>query len=398
MLIGHIPLGYLIARGLKNVWQKSVQTPRQRYWLYGAAIAGSVFPDFDLFYYYLVNAFTSHRLLPTHSFIPYSILLIIGTLLNKRQPHRVVGFGILLFALGGIGHIIADMYTGMAAGFAPLSLKVFGLYSLASISNSWFGRYPFLTNYITEYFIYAVALLYAVRKKALVGIILGIATGIVLPGLLYINNFIYRPNGVYYYSDADHDGIIAILDRDSDGDGTLNRFDADIDDDGIGNRTELAAEVSAARGALYDTTNGGLVEIPMRIGFVTGPVLIERLFGNIGNFISTEMAFDYGQQPEGYQLDPKNDQFADLPENWQTWLAHTGSLFPPSQKPKEFDLLFFSSGHVGIFVQNDGKESVLEAHSSHPHVKILPLADVIAREGELTGIGRILAVTPHKTE
>ncbi len=183
---------------------------------------------------------------------------------------------------------------------------------------------------------------------------------------------------------------MALQDRDSDGDGLVNVIDEDIDNDGQDNSVDFYEETFSAQAALYDYTNGAFVEIPLRIGFVNAPVLIERLYGNVGIFFSTELAHDYQQQPAGYILEPTNDRFADLPQNWKTWLAHNNKLLPGIAPLQEFDILFFNSGHVAVFVRQDGVDSVLEADASHLLSATVPLSIVSEREGGISAIGRPL--------
>jgi hypothetical protein len=103
------------------------------------------------------------------------------------------------------------------------------------------------------------------------------------------------------------------------------------------------------------------------------------------------MAYDYQFQPDGYIGQPSNNQFADLPSNWQTWLWHSHRLLDPGDWMNEFDMLFFESGHVGLYVYGpSGEDYVFEADPSHAYTKALPLETVVAREGAVTAIGRIL--------
>lgn len=390
MLIAHGPLGYLLARGFKRYWTETVSTPRQTRWLYIAAFIGGIFPDTDLFYFYFLDASVSHRQLITHSFILYFVLLALGYLVSRRSAWRFVGWGIMLFALGCLSHILADMYAGMAAGLAPLSQEVFGLQSWWRIADSWFGRNNFLINYLTEYALIVTAILITVRRKRpwLIGI--GVTSLVFVATLVYISQHVFRPDGNYYYSDPDQDDIVTMQDRDSDGDGLVNMIDEDLDNDGEDNSLDFYKEIFATEGALYDYTNGGVVEIPLRIGLVTPAILIERLYSNSGIFFATEMAHDYAVRPQGYVLTPKDDHFADLPANWQVWLQHTHHLLPPNTWLHEFDILFFESGHVGILVRENGVDHVLEADASHWQVQPVPLTEVIEREGGLTVVGRVL--------
>jgi len=390
MIIAHGPIGYLIARGTKRWWGKHTFSRRQQWALFIVGAIGGMFPDVDLFYFYFVDASVAHRQLLTHSILPYLFIIALGFVLLKiRQPWW--GWLTLLFGLGGMSHLFADMFVGLAAALAPFTNTVFGLLTIPGVGDSWFGRYSFVVNYFTEFVIIVVAIGTVVtnRRRFIYG---AVGTVIAVSILLFwINRHIYKPDGLFYFADPDHDGVVTMQDRDSDGDNFVTMIDVDIDNDGEDNSLDFYYETFAAEGSLYDYSNGGFIEVPLRVGLVTDTVLIQRLYANVGIFFGTEMTYNYTVQPEGYIGTPANNQFADSAANWQTWLWHTNRLLDPTSWMNEFDILFFESGHVGVYMYGpNGENYVFEADSSHIKTQAVPLENVIAREGAVTSIGRIL--------
>lgn len=389
MIIAHGPLGYLLTRGAKRYWGKHHFSRQQVLALYVIGVIGGLFPDVDLFYFYLVDATVVHRQFLTHSLWPYLASILVGALLLRgRRPFW--GWLPLLFGISACGHLLADMYTGLTAALAPLSDAMLGVMALPGVGGSWFGRYSFMVNYFTEFVICLLAIGTVIKNRRRFMIWAAGAITIVIALLIWVNAHIYKPDGLFYFGDPDHDGVITMQDRDSDGDGFVSMIDFDIDQDGEDNSLDFYRETFAAEGSLYDYSNGGFIEVPLRVGLVTDTVLIQRLYANVGIFFGTEMAYDYQFRPEDYISSPVDNQFADNPVNWQTWLWHSHRLFDPTTAPNEFDILFFESGHVGVYTVADGQPVVFEADASHPFTKHIPLATVIKREGAITSLGRLL--------
>ena len=119
MIIAHGPLGYLVSYLLRKRWT----FPKWYYWF---GVLGGLFPDSDLFYFYLVDSTRSHHQFITHSLLPYLIVWLIGWLI---KPIR---WSVTLFALGSISHVLADVATGYVAIFLPFSGRLIGVTSWSS--------------------------------------------------------------------------------------------------------------------------------------------------------------------------------------------------------------------------------------------------------------------------
>lgn len=391
MLIAHGPLGYLIARSVVPKLRKLKPSRLQLRWYYVSGFIGGIFPDIDLLYYYFVEAVFSHRQFITHSFLPYVVIVLlgIGVMLIKRW--RWIGVCTIAFAVGALSHVVADSVFGIAAWLAPLSDAMFGLQKM-----SWFysvaltTTYEFTTKFIMEVIIIIAALYTVMKRNALFYVSAACSMILALVLLLFVNRHIYAADGYFYYNDLDNDGSYNAFDFDIDDDGLDNTVDTDIDNDGLDNSAEMYIHLFEAEGSLYDYTEGVFAEVPLRIGFVSPQHLIERMYANNGIFFGREMAADYELNPTGYTGKPTDNEFNDSVENWKTWLGHRNQLLPATEHLNEYDIVFFTSGHVGLLTRLDDGDYIFEADRSHLYTQSVSLEQVIEREGELSAIGRLL--------
>lgn len=390
MLIAHGPLSYLIAYSTRRYWQAASRTRRHRTVLYAVAAVAGMFPDIDLLYYYFIDATQSHRQLLTHSLLPYVILLLVGLICYYFGRKPFWSIVIVYAGIGGLSHLLTDSIIGFTILLSPFFDLPVGLPSWNWWQQSLFMRQPLIILLGLELLIIVGAGATLVKAKAAYYSCAGILGVIGLVGLVFLSRHVYPANGVMYYADPDQDGIVTALDSDSDGDGKPNSRDTDIDNDGEDNSLDFYRETFVAERALYDYTNGAGPEIPLRLGLVTTPRLIERMYANVGLFFSTEMKQAYQIHSAGYIGQPDDNEFSGRVENWQTWLRQTRQLLPTDVQLNEFDILFFTSGHVGLLTRQNGIDHVFEADPSHPYVKAVPLAEVIEREGALQAVGRIL--------
>lgn len=390
MIIAHAPIGYLLAYTTQRWWNRSL-TKTQQLWVYIVSAVAGAFPDIDLIYFYFIDSQVSHRQLLTHSFVPYLIILLVGALLYRFNKTRYAGVLTLWLAVGAFSHLFADMLIGQADIFAPFNSGLYGLVSFAWYRNSIFMHYSFVTNFLAEFILIALAALTFTPHKRFwlkLGLIGAVVAGV---GLVYINNHIYKPSGYYYFSDQDGDGILTTQDRDSDGDGILNINDEDINNDGIDNSTAFYQETFSVKGSLYDYTNGIFIEIPLRLGYVNNTTLVQRMFANVGIFFDTEMTADYSAHPISYTGKPTDSNFSDNPANWKVWLQHTSKLVSPGAKVQEFDVLFFSNGEVALVLSSETNvETVMVADSHSWQTQIIPLTQMESRAGGIVALGRIL--------
>ncbi|MFA5995736.1 MAG: metal-dependent hydrolase [Patescibacteria group bacterium] len=430
MLFAHAPLGFLTVRATRRWWSKFNLSKRQQRGLYIAGGLGGIFPDIDLFYFYLVNASVNHRQLWTHGILPYLLVLLIGFILvslSSKRPTsppsplsskergdnqiallpfpwlgervgdrgRYLGLCLLMFVIGVYTHLFADCITGRIVLLYPFSNLLYGFNSWSWYEHSILASYSLTTNYTVELLVFIILGYLFVKRSTtkiiyiIVSIILFVS---VTSGLIWLDKHTYKTNGIFVYSDIDNDGILNVQDLDIDGDGINNSNDNNADNNNINNREQLNNELPKILGSLYDYSNGGFIQIPLRLGLVNDLVLIERAYTNIGMSFSSEMGEDFKNNPSGYISNPKDYRFTDNPQNWQTWLQHQQKLLPATilTQAQPFDIIFFQSGHVALYYPWNNQPAVIEINKKQPFTSVVSLNEVIKQEGQVSAFGKIL--------
>jgi len=394
MIFAHAPFGILSAYLTKKIWAKNIS--RQQYcWLLIIPAIGSIFPDIDLFYYYLFSATFSHHEVLTHGFFIYFVICAILFLLGYFLKKEFIKKASFLFLLGIFSHLIADSISAGVIWLAPFSYQMYGLANF-SWYNKIFELYFFTVNYSLEILfssLFVLLILHKILKSkkmwlfiVIVFLILNIVS---VCGLYYINLHLYRTANSVYYGDDDHDNIINRHDFDIDGDGILNINDPDIDGDGIKNKEQLYVQAKNLPGIYYDITEGGFLEIPLRMGLVTNADFVRRTFDAQGIFMKDEMMQDYLKNPQDYATNPEKDSGFDRNQNnWQAWLKHFSRLkFYAQDNLKIGDILFFADQTIGIYISH---EKILYASKKEKKVIAITLNNAISAYGNVQQIGRVL--------
>ncbi|MDH5596812.1 MAG: metal-dependent hydrolase [Candidatus Peregrinibacteria bacterium] len=143
MFVGHLPAGYVLTRAL----QKKLEL--RKYLLIG--LIASVFPDTDIFYFYLVdNRQTLHHSYWIH--IPfYWIVIALITfaflwVLNRREHMlaAVVFFGNIFL------HLMLDTIVGKIEWLFPFSEKAIYLFDVPAVHSFWVYNFIFHWTFLLE--------------------------------------------------------------------------------------------------------------------------------------------------------------------------------------------------------------------------------------------------------
>lgn len=408
MIFAHAPLGIISAYLTKKIWAKNI-TRKQYCWLFVITAIGSIFPDIDLFYYYLFSATFSHHEVLTHGFFIYFVICVVAFLSGYFLKKEFIKKASFLFLLGIFSHLIADSISAGVIWLAPFSYKMYGLASF-SWYNKIFGSYFFTLNYSLEILFFSLFLsliLHKIIKSKKIWLIITVGlllTNILLDyGLYYVNLHLYRTKSEVYYGDIDHDNIINRYDFDLDGDGILNIDDPDINGDGVNNEIQLYQQAKNLTGIFYDPTEGGFLEIPLRMGLVTNVDFIRRTFDAQGIFVREEMMQDYQNDSTSYATNPQHDAaFERNIINWQAWLMHKNKLIMPDNNYKLHtgDILFMSDNTAALVIPSFDKDGdglpypdykILFASKEKRKVIATNLDLLTLQHGKIISIGRILA-------
>ncbi len=399
MIFAHGPLGFLCSWIAKPLQKKFSFSKKTMYVLWGVGILGGIFPDADLFYYYIVDATASHRALFTHTPITYVLLLLVGGLITWLLKKYAWFAAVLVFSVGALSHVLFDMIVSQVRVFSPLSESYFGVVGLGiELVNANLLFINFLIEGIICFFFFYV-LIRVFSKKASTRII---ATALLITvftagvaAITYGNNHVYHAPYNNRYADNDSDGVVNYQDDDIDGDGVINSIDTDSDGDGKLNAQEVIEHSERFFGVWYDVTNGRLIQIPSRLGFVSNDDIIKLLYDGIGVPITIEMSTDYEQNPQGYESPPADASFGRNKKNIYSWLDHTDRLEAGDElaagRNNLGDILFFSSGHAGIVtgVDQNGQILILDVHKDRS-VQERYLNEIISFEGEVVARGKMI--------
>ena len=124
MLTAHLPSGYCLAK-----------SSRLTGWTFAAAIAGAVFPDFDMLFFYFVDQQSIHHHrywvhVPAFWIVVASVVLPIPW----RSHHRAVA---LAFFAGILLHMLLDSIGGGIMWLAPFNTDLWELITVPANQPHW---------------------------------------------------------------------------------------------------------------------------------------------------------------------------------------------------------------------------------------------------------------------
>jgi inner membrane protein len=155
VITAHAPSGYILAKRLM-AHRKNLPISARAVIL--IAIIGALAPDFDMFYFYLVDAGkTHHHRYFTHW--PILWLSLIGvSVLSFRFIRPAWAFGALLFCLCGFLHLILDTLVGDIWWLAPFQDKPYALFTIPPRFSPWWLNFFLHWSFAAELLIWAWAL------------------------------------------------------------------------------------------------------------------------------------------------------------------------------------------------------------------------------------------------
>ena len=134
MFIAHLPSGYILAKFLQKKLKNLLVKPSTFILI---TMLGAIFPDIDLFYFYLID----HRSVHHHQYflhwfsfwIPLFLISYFGLMKSKFKS----SFACLLsvFCGGALLHICLDTFVGDVWLFAPFLMKPYVFFELCDKSG-----------------------------------------------------------------------------------------------------------------------------------------------------------------------------------------------------------------------------------------------------------------------
>lgn len=163
MIIGHLPAGFLCTKLLSNVTKD--KRFHGKLFLF-SGIVGSIAPDFDMFYFHLVdNRQHHHHTYWPHFPIIWIVLFLISLLTLKIRVKGAPAF--VVFSFNGIVHLLLDSIVGDVWWLMPFINKSYALFTVPARFQPWWLNFILHWSFGFELIILtgAVALLIRSFKK-----------------------------------------------------------------------------------------------------------------------------------------------------------------------------------------------------------------------------------------
>lgn len=155
MFIAHVPAAYLCGTFLGRIFGTCLVPSGL---LVGAALAGGMAPDLDLFYFYLID----HRQTPHHLYWSHfpAVWLAVTALSagwywlarNKLAPTLACVFGI-----NGLLHMLLDTVVGDIRWLAPANLAPYSLFTVPALHEPWWLNFLLHWSFLFELLVLAWA-------------------------------------------------------------------------------------------------------------------------------------------------------------------------------------------------------------------------------------------------
>lgn len=151
MFIAHLPAGYIAAQLTRHKW------------VFWGVMAGSILPDLDMLWFYLVDgAQIHHHSYLTHRPALWAFVLIVGLTLRKRA----FGFFLTGVGFGGLLHMMLDSIVGAIAWGWPLTDANAPLVVVPATRDWWVMSFLTHWTFLVEIVICAVAFTLWLRQRA----------------------------------------------------------------------------------------------------------------------------------------------------------------------------------------------------------------------------------------
>ena len=110
MIIGHLPAGYILAKTLIRKLAKSGIHP---HYIMLAGVIGAIFPDFDMFYFYLIdNRQHHHHTYWSHYPIIWLTLTLLSVVWYRSSLEKFHATLAIIFSSAGLIHLFLDTIVG----------------------------------------------------------------------------------------------------------------------------------------------------------------------------------------------------------------------------------------------------------------------------------------------
>lgn len=135
MFIAHAPSGYLLATQFVD---RARTLPVRASVAVAAGVIGALAPDFDMLWFYLVDARqTHHHKYISHWPVLWLSLLLLALLWRHTRPLSAGAAVLGIFSAGGLLHMVLDSVVGDIWWFAPFIDRPFALFTVHALHTPW---------------------------------------------------------------------------------------------------------------------------------------------------------------------------------------------------------------------------------------------------------------------
>ncbi|MGC4406095.1 metal-dependent hydrolase [Methyloversatilis sp. MC4-4] len=135
MFIAHAPSGYLLATQFVD---RARTLPVRARVAMAAGVIGALAPDFDMLWFYLVDARqTHHHKYISHWPVLWLSLLLLALLWRHTRPLSAGAAVLGIFSAGGLLHMVLDSVVGDIWWFAPFIDRPFALFTVPALHTPW---------------------------------------------------------------------------------------------------------------------------------------------------------------------------------------------------------------------------------------------------------------------
>lgn len=364
MIFAHGPGGFLAVFLSRKIWNKDYSKKTQ-WFFYGIGTFFGVLVDFDLFFYFFINALKSHRETIGHTLILHLLIMasifFVGHILKNKYLKSIS----IVYGVATLTHLVLDSISAGVMWFYPFSTQLYGILAFSWFSNSFLAENLFLISFTFETLIICAFFIIAIKLFDFkTGLKTFFTSSVLIFGILVLTLIVWHSNHTFspknnpFYGDIDQDKIVNRSDIDVDNDGVNNFYDFDANGNGISNIDEIVAVTPKLNGVKYDPSNGKYYELFDRLGFYNGKDMLKETFAVAGVFVGEEMKKDYESNPKGYIGKITDSKFADSITNYYTFFLNNATLVTEKNAMKTGDVIFFgdeplSSGIVSRIENNN---------------------------------------------
>lgn len=135
MFIAHAPSGYLLATQFVD---RARTLPVRASVAVAAGVIGALASDFDMLWFYLVDARqTHHHKYISHWPVLWLSLLLLALLWRHTRPLSAGAAVLGIFSAGGLLHMVLDSVVGDIWWFAPFIDRPFALFTVPALHTPW---------------------------------------------------------------------------------------------------------------------------------------------------------------------------------------------------------------------------------------------------------------------